>query len=348
MLKKFFCGAVLLAALSFSGPAPAHANELYVRNQPFGDAYFVGTSTYVPVEGFLKAVEVPWTKQGSTVVLGRGSSPSLSTTSDRVTFNADGRQASLIGIVRGNQIYVPAGELARLVGYGVVRNNHTGVVDIVKAHRITEVERKIAAQVKADAEARAAKRKAKWQERIAKLRAEREAKEAAEAEAAGEGDDDDEFYDDDEDDPDDEGSKKTSKKPKETADAPAPDEDDDDDEPKKEEKPEPPPEAELVVLSSEAYPNTYTGEVEFRAVVQNQGFATAKDVRASFKVVGPDGKTWITKNLYHAPIKADGRWEIVENYTHRLGGQAVTDQEGRGFVIKVKPTFTSEPPPPEK
>lgn len=343
MLKKFFSGAVLVAALSLSGPTPAQANELYVRNQPFGDAYFIGNSTYVPVEGFLKAIDVPWAKNGSTVVLGRGSSPALSSVSDRVTFNADGRQASLVGIVKGNQLYVPAGELARLVGYGVVRNNHTGVVDIVKAHQITELEKKIARQVKAEADARRAARRAKWQERVAKLRAEREAKEAAEAEGDGGDDDDDEFYDDDDDDPDDEGSTKRSKKPKETAEAPPPDEEDDD---KEEKKPEPPPEAELVVLSSEANPNTYTGEVTFRAVVQNQGFAAATDVKATFKAIGPDGKTWISKTVYHpGPIATDGRWEIVEEYRHRLGGQAVTDKDGVGFQVNVKPSFKSAPPP---
>ncbi len=350
MLKKFFCGAVLVATLAFAG-TPAHANELYVRNKPFGDAYFIGTSTYVPVESFLKAVDVPWTTQGSTVVLGRGSSPSLSANSDRVTFNSDGRQASLLGIVKDNQLYVPAGELARLVGYGMVRNEHTGVVDVVKAHQITAMERKIAAQVKEEAAAREAARKAKWQERVAKLRAEREAREAAEAEAAEGGDEDEDEYYDDEDDPDDEGSTKKPKKPKkpkadkgdddgeETAEAPAPKEDEEE-----ELAPEPPPQAELVVLSAEANPNTYTGEVTFRAVVQNQGFATATDVKASFSVVGPDGKTWVSKTLYHGPIAADGRWEITEEYTHRLGGQAVTDQNGRGFSVNVKPTFNSAPP----
>lgn len=354
MLKKFFCGAVLVASLTFAGPA--QANELYVRNRPFGDAYHIGNAAYVPVESFLKAVEVPWSTQGSTVVLGRGSSPSLTATSDRVTFNADGRQASLLGIVKDNQLYVPAAELARLVGYGVVHNEHTGVTDVVKAHEITALERKIAAQVKEEAEARAAERKAKWQERVAKFRAEKEAREAAEAEAEGgddEDEDEDEFFDD-EGDPDDEGNKKKKpKKPKKTekaddedaevAEAPAPAEDKDDEEDKT-----PPPQADLVVLSSEANPNTYTGEVIFRAVVQNQGFATATDVKANLTVVGPDGKTWLSKTLYHGPIAADGRWEITEQYKHRLGGQAVTDQNGQGFNVSVKPTFNSAPPPEKK
>ena len=72
MLKRFLGGAVLVAALCGSGVAPVQADEMYVRNRPFKDAYFMSGTTYVPVDGFLKAVRVPWSVNGSSIVVGNG------------------------------------------------------------------------------------------------------------------------------------------------------------------------------------------------------------------------------------------------------------------------------------
>lgn len=101
------------------------------------------------------------------------------------------------------------------------------------------------------------------------------------------------------------------------------------------------PPADLSVGSTKASPNTYTGECVFTAVVQNSGGSTATDVRARFVVVGPDGKTWINKTVYRGPMEPGTNWTITEEYKHRLGGQAVTDQDGRTFEIKVTPSFKS-------
>lgn len=102
------------------------------------------------------------------------------------------------------------------------------------------------------------------------------------------------------------------------------------------------PPADLAVMSKRANPNTYTGEVTFDVQIQNTGGHTATDVKARFVVVGPDGKTWISKTVYHGPIPPGGKWEFTEEYKHRLGGQAVTDQDGRTFEITVTPEFKSK------
>lgn len=126
--------------------------------------------------------------------------------------------------------------------------------------------------------------------------------------------------------------------PEETTDKPTPTATAKPDKAPEEEKPP----ADLVVSSKRANPNTYTGEVTFDVELQNTGGQTATDVRARFVVVGPDGKTWISKTLYHGPIKPGGRWTFTEEYKHRLGGQAVTDQDGRTFEITVTPEFKSK------
>ncbi len=126
--------------------------------------------------------------------------------------------------------------------------------------------------------------------------------------------------------------------PEETTDKPTPTATAKPDKAPEEEKPP----ADLVVSSKRANPNTYTGEVTFDVELQNTGGQTATDVRARFVVVGPDGKTWISKTLYHGPIKPGGRWTFTEEYKHRLGGQAVTDRDGRTFEITVTPEFKSK------
>lgn len=82
---------------------------------------------------------------------------------------------------------------------------------------------------------------------------------------------------------------------------------------------EPPPEANLVILSRDANPNFYTGEVEIKAVVENQGYAPAERVTGRLKVTGPDNRVWITKSVYGPNLRPDGRWEITETYKHRDG-----------------------------
>ena len=80
--------------------------------------------------------------------------------------------------------------------------------------------------------------------------------------------------------------------------------------------------------------------MKFRAVLQNQGYAQATDVKARLVVVGPDGKEWIAKTIYHGPMAPDDRWEITEDYKHRLGAAIPRGN----YDVRVSPTFKSAAP----
>lgn len=314
MMKKYLYGAAILVALS----APISAEELFVRNRVFGDAYFVGGTTYVPVSGFLKAVDVSWSDSGSTVSLGSGDSPESAFDSEAITVTQGEKSIDLTGVMRNGKLYVPVKNLANFVGYTVIHNSDTGIVDVVKTREYNsadaQAEKDVAATKAAESEARKASREARQAKEKAYADAKAKAKgESTEAEEA-------------------EGEESAEAKPAESGvkegQATAGED---------EEKPKEPPKANVVVLSSEATPNYYTGEVIFRAVIQNQGFAPAENLTAQLTATGPDGKVWLTKNYHHAPLAVDGRWEIEEKYNHRLKSAMPRGD----FNVVVTPKFTS-------
>ena len=321
-MKKYLYGAAVLAALS----APISAEELFVRNRAFGDAYFVGGTTYVPVSGFLKAVDVSWTDAGSAVTLGSGDSPEAAFDSESITVRQGDKSLDLTGVMRNGRLYVPVKNLANFVGYTVIHNSDTGVVDVLKTREYNaadaQAEKDVAAAKSAEAEARKASREA----RQAKEKAYSDAKAEAEAKANGE-----EAVEGEE------GEETAEAKPADTKPADTGVKEGEATAGEGEEKPKEPPKANVVILSSEASPNYYTGEVVFRAVIQNQGFAPAENLSAQMTVTGPDGKVWLSRNFHHAPLAVDGRWEISENYSHRLKAAMPRGD----FNVVVTPKFTS-------
>ena len=312
-----------MAALS----APLSADELFVRNRAFGDAYFVGGTTYVPVTSFLKSVDVSWSDTGRTVALGTGDSPETAFDSESITVTQGEKSLDLNGVMRNGKLYVPVKNLANFVGYTVIHNASTGVVDVVKTREPNaadaQAEKDVAASKQVESDARKATREA----RKAKEKAYADAK----AEAKGESDEDDLDSEETADATDAESAKATESTEKaevKGGEAEAGE---------SEEKPKEPAKANLVILSAEASPNYYTGEVIFRAVVQNQGFAPAEGVSAQMTVTGPDGKVWLTKNIHHAPVAVDGRWEITETYNHRLKSAMPRGD----FNVVVTPKYVS-------
>lgn len=345
MLKRFICGAFMIAALCGSSVAPAQADELYVRNRPFKDVYFSGGTAYVPVDGFLKAARVPWSVEGDTVVVGKGDSPALGDM-ESVTLVRDGQSTKLSGIVRGGKLYVSTKELAKLAGYKVVYNRSTGVVDVVKSRLTSNADEKAAEEVAAANQAEEEARDAAWQARVEKARAARKAKEEAAQAAADEDMESDGEGGEDvleaKGDPDVDASDTTTAKVdgKEDAEFDQTDKSEDEKPAKEDEEKKPPPKADLVVLSADADPNNYDGTVVFKAVLQNQGYATATGVTAKLKVIGPDDKVWVQKTLYHADITPDGRWVITENYRHR----AASAIPRGNYDVQVVPSFQSAAP----
>lgn len=355
MLKRFICGAFVVAALSGAGTAPVQAEELFVRNRPYKDVVFSGGTSYVTVDGFLNAVKVPWRLEGNTVVLGQGDSPDLSSSGESLSISNGGETLLLSGVVRNGRLYVPVKSIAEAAGYSVIYNQSTGVVDVVKSRLSNAEDAKIAQDIADTRLAEKQKRDEAWRAKVEKARADRQAK--ADAEKSK----DDLDADDDEEEGDADSKKLDAKgnpdkdasdtKPAklntkadnddldsyDSADTTKADKKSDD---SKDEKAAPPPKADLVVLSSDAEPNNYTGDVVFKAVLQNQGYATAGKVQARLVVVGPDGKQWLSKTYYHPDIKPDGRWEITENYHHRAAS-AIPRGE---YDVKVVPTFESIPP----
>ncbi len=270
-------------------------------------------------------------------MIGRGNSPDLSSFGESVSISGRGETTLLSGIVRNGRLYVPVKALAEAAGYSVVYNQSTGVVDVVKSRLANADDAKLAQDLADAREAEKKQREAAWQARVEKARADRKAK--ADAENTDVGDEDGDEPTEDDSDKVSDAKARTDKAPTVTA------EDDEDGEvasadEKKDEKPAPPPKAELVVLSTTADPNNYTGAVVFKAVLQNQGYATAGKVQARMIVIGPDGKQWLSKSFYHADIKPDGRWEITENYHHRAASAIPRGD----YDVKVVPTFESIPP----
>jgi hypothetical protein len=362
MLKRFLCGAAILSLLCGSVSTPTEAEELYVRNRLFKDAYFLGNKTYVPVDTFLRAVDMDWTVENGTLVLGTGASPEWVPQGETFKATRGDQQLSVTGIVRGDRIYVPAKELAEFVNYKVLYNADTGIVDVVKGRMTSSHDEKAAKEVASTKKAEKDARDAAWKERVDKAKAARKAKEEAEAAEnedplAADGDpetdpsDTDKEPADGEDDSNDELAAKgdPDKDASDTEPQKIDGKDDDADESYESTSDEttedptdegPPPEADLVVLSTNADPNNYTGEVKFRAVLQNQGYAKATGVKARFVVVGPDGKEWVAKTIYYKDMAPDARWEISENYRHRLGAAIPRGN----YDVRVTPTFKSEAP----
>jgi len=344
MLKRFLCGAALLTMLCGSVSTPTQAEEVYVRNRLFKDAFVVGNKTYLPVDTFLRAIDMPWTYENGRLVIGRGDSPEWTATGETFLATREGNDLSLTGIVRGDRIYVPAKELAEFVDYKVIYNADTGIVDVVQGRLTSDMDEQAAKEVADANKAEVEARNAAWQARVDKARAERKAKEEAQQasdESAQDGNEEDVLAakGDPETDPSDTKTQKIDGKD-DRADASYEDESDGDGMNGDAEDEGPPPEANLVVLSTNADPNNYTGEVKFRAVLQNQGYAQATDVKARLVVVGPDGKEWIAKTIYHGPMAPDDRWEITEDYKHRLGAAIPRGN----YDVRVSPTFKSAAP----
>ena len=343
-MKKYLCGLAVLAALS----APISAEELYVRNHAFGDAYFVGGTTYVPAGTFLKALDVAWTDNGASILLGSGESPDSAFDSEAITLTNGEKTLDLSGMLRGGKLYVPAKSLANFVGYTVIANPDTGVIDVVKSREYTSADAAAEKEVAAAEQAAKDARKADREARQAKEKAYADAKAEAEAKAKGETAEG-ETAEGEEGDAEADGktdaksgdktdvktdAKTPEAKPAETAAATKP----------TEEKPKEAPTANLVVLSTDPSSNYYTGECTFRAVIQNQGFAPAEGLSAAFTVTGPDGRDWVKKTLYRGPLPVDGKWEITETYKHP---QASAMPRGN-FTINVVPKYTSAAVPETK
>ncbi len=317
MLKKFLCGVAVAATLTIS--APAQAGELYVRNQPFSDHYLRMGSSYVSLDSFLKALGYSWDWRDGTLVVGSGPSPMPSNIETTIKVQMGDKVADLNATPRGDSVYVPVRELAEVLGYSVMHNNQTGVTDVVKSRLANASDSKIAQELRAAREAEDKERREALAQKRAEAAERQAARDAAGAPSSEEADE--------------EGDEPaTAAAPEPKVDSPAA--------PAEEEKPAPPPEALLEVLSTDADPNLYTGEVTITAVLQNQGYAAATDVRAELTVIGPDGRTWVNKTLYHPPMDPDERWEILEYYTHR---ERAAIPRGE-YVVTVKPHFKSAQP----
>lgn len=319
-MKKYLCSIVVAATLV----AQSSADELYVRNKVFKDTYNLGGATYVPVAGFLRATNLSWSGSGSKISLGSGDSSESAFSNQNFTLTSGKKTLDVAGVMRGNRLYAPLKELAKFVGYSVVYNKDTGIIDVIKARDITADDEQAAEEVAAANQAEQDAIKAKREARQAKEKAAAEAKAAKDGKGeAGETEV--------------EGSEtktaadESSAKPAAPAVAPAEPSSD------KQEKPKEPPKANLVVLSSDADPNYYTGECKFRAVIQNQGYAPAQNLTAALTVTGPDGRVLISKTLYHAPLAIDSTWEIVESYKHPLQSAMPRGD----FKVSVTPKYTS-------
>jgi hypothetical protein len=385
MLKRFLCGAAILSLLCGSVSTPTEAEELYVRNRLFKDAYFLGNKTYIPVDTFLRAIDMEWSVSNGMLVIGSGDSPEWAPQGETFRATRDGQDLVLTGIVRGDRIYVPAKELAEFVDYKVLYNADTGIVDVVQGRLTSSMDQKAAKEVASAKQAEKEARDAAWQKRVAAAKAAREAKvnevESEVSESAGIMNEDLEAKGNPDKDPSDTKTQKIDgkddranasyenerkpgeapgimnedleakgnpdKDPSDTKTQKIDGKDDDADASYESEKPSSdvdpsddnsePAEADLVVLSTNADPNNYTGEVKFRAVLQNQGYAQATDVKARFVVTGPDGKEWVSKTLYHGPMEPDASWEITEDYKHRLGAAIPRGN----YNVSVTPTFKS-------
>lgn len=350
MLKRFLCGAAIISLLCGSVSTPTEAEEVYVRNRLFKDAYFVGNTTYIPVDTFLRAIDMDWTVENGMLVIGRGDSPEWTPSGETFRATRAGKDLSVTGIVRGDRIYVPAKDLAEFVDYKVLYNADTGIVDVVQGRLTSSMDQQAAKEVASAKQAEKQARDAAWQARVAKAQAARKAKEEAESTELQE------TEVDPTEDPNEKSEEVLAAKgnpdvdPSDTDTQPIDGRDDEanasyesEDESSKDvdatEEEGPPPEADLVVLSTNADPNNYTGEVKFRAVLQNQGYARATDVKARLVVTGPDGKEWVSKTIYHGPMAPDARWEITEDYRHRLGAAIPRGN----YDVSVTPTFKSEP-----
>lgn len=312
-MKRYLCGAAIFAILS----APTFAEELFVKNRAFGDAYFIGGTTYVPVSEFLKAIDVSWNDLGSTVSLGSGNSPASAFDSESVTITQGEKSIDLSGVVRNGKLYVPVKNLANFVGYTVIHNSDTGIVDVIKVREYNASDAQAAQEVAAAKAAEEQARKASREARQAKEKAYADAKAAESGESEDEGSES-------------EDAAAAEETPSEVSEGEAT-------AGEAEEGPKEAPQANVVVLASDAAPNYYTGEVVISAVIQNQGFAPAENLTAQLTVTGPDGKVWFSKNYHHAPLAIDGRWEISEKYTHRLKSAMPRGD----FNVVVTPKFTS-------
>lgn len=347
MNKNIVAGALVSAAL-FGGSV--QAEELFVHNRPFTEATFRGRTAYVPVSSFLKSVGMGYQQSADRIVVSKGgTAPALE--DSRVTVSYMGKQQTFNGTVRNGKVYVQLEPLAELLGYKVNHNFASGIVDVVQGHLRTDEEEKAAEQVEAAKEADRLAKKEAWDKTVAAHREKVAARKAADAEKAEDGKDGDGDKDGDKD-ADKDGDKAADKeKPKGEKEKVAAETEKAADEPKEVEKAaapetekkgeaesnEPPPKAELVIISSDANPNLYTGEVTFTVVAENQGYAPAEGVSASLKVTGPDGKVWLNKTVYGRNMAPDQRWEVVEKYKHRDGAAMPRGD----FNIDFKPNYKS-------
>ena len=356
MNKHIVAGALISAAL-FGGSV--QADELYVHNRPFMEANFVGRTAYVPVSSFLKSVGMGYRKSGDRIVVSEGgTAPPLE--DNQVTVSYRGKQQTFSGTVRGGKVYVQLKPLAELLGLKVNHNMASGIVDVVQGRLRTAEDEKAAEELVAAKEADRLAKKEAWDKTVAahreKVAARKAAEEAEKADEEGdetkadgeggeEGDEkagdekgaDDKAATSDETSDDEEKEVAKDDEPKEVEKVTESDTKESETEKEDEKKNEPPPKADLVIISQDANPNLYTGEVTFTVVAENQGYAPAEGVTARLKVTGPDNRVWLNKTVYGRNLAPDQRWEVVEKYKHRDGAAMPRGD----FQIDFSPNFKS-------
>lgn len=305
---------------------------VYVRNRPLNERVNIGGQMYVPMEALLQAMRLDWFLDTSNNTLavetGKGQGPPL--TMATVNLKCATGTVPIEGRIREDALWVPLRPTAEALGFKVNYSPELNVLDVVLGREISEADQAAAAEVEAAREAKDRAIQEAWERRREQIQAERKKKEeeAAAAAAAAEGTEATEaaaaetgggegtF-------PPEMAGTPPTPAPKASPAAPATPAPEATPSPAASPapaaSPKPAPEAKLIVIRPVATPDYFTGRVAIAAVVQNNGYADATNVRAAVTLRGPDGSVWNRETLYNDRIAVDGTWNLTTSWTHNAG-----------------------------
>ena len=164
----------LMAGLFFT-TSFVKADVFYVRNHPFKQVIQSGSQAYVSLEAFLSAVGLNWDSDGKvvTVTTSPASNPPLG--NGLLTIKFGDSSVDLDASNRGESTYVSLRPVAHLLGYNVIVNHETGIVDIIQAHQATAQDKALLAKSEADKTAQEKAISEAWEKKAAEIKAKREA-----------------------------------------------------------------------------------------------------------------------------------------------------------------------------
>ena len=352
------CGVAFCASV-------AQAQSVYVHNKPISKSVISAGTTYVPFNDLMRALHRGWTIDNGVVTPSSTNMKSEAISGESFTLAGKNGKVNVQGMIKDGALWVPV-RVAKDLGFEVIANKETQIIDIIVPHKISDADRAAQAEVDAKNAQKAADLAAKedaykeaMAERkaaMAELKAKREKGSAAEegaypedldksdkgeakAEASESSVDGVVTYADYQKVQKEMDEKAAAKRRAESAERLAAKQMAGGDESEEAEVVKDVPVPNVIVFAPQAIVDYFSGHINMCASVKNIGTAEAKSLRAKLTLLGPDGSVWNTRTVSSPAIAPNGAWSISEGYDHPSGSEIMRGN----CTLKVDVDYANKP-----